>query len=286
MLQDIEPQVYHNEFFVKKPQPTDYFFYIKNDTSLLCHEQGHFPFASFAAYADICPKIFTCADFLFSISGHDFYLLDETKIDLPILPDYTLETAAIFRELQPAWTGFAGITGFQLHRFYRNNAYCGHCGHTMEKKQDERAVCCPICKNIVYPKISPGIIVAVTNGDRLLMTKYAHRTNPHYALIAGFTEIGETLEETVHREVMEEVGLKVKNLRYYKNQPWSFSDSLLIGFFAELDGSPKIHRDASELAVAEWYAREDMPHNTLDISLTHEMIEVFRNPKVYNTIQQ
>jgi NAD+ diphosphatase len=146
----------------------------------------------------------------------------------------------------------------------------------MEKKQDERAMLCPVCHNVEYPKISPGIIVAVTNGDQILLTKYAHRTNPHYALIAGFNEVGETLEETVHREVMEEVGLQVKHLRYYKNQPWSFSDSLLVGFFADLDGTPDIHRDASELATAEWRLRKDIPSNTLDISLTHEMIHLFQ----------
>ena len=93
------------------------------------------------------------------------------------------------------------------------------------KRQDhkERMVHCECCGNMVYPKICPGIIVAVTNGDKLLLTKYAPAPgrNANYALVAGFTEIGETLEETVQREVMEEVGLKVKNIRYYKSQPWS-----------------------------------------------------------------
>lgn len=279
MLQDIAPQVYHNEFFIKSPKAQDYFFYIRDGKSYLNTGEGSFPFASFGEFSAKHPEICEHADFLFSISGQDFYLLDERNVQLEEANGYAFAPPAVFRTLQPAWSGFAGITGIQLHRFYRNRIYCGHCGHKMEKKQDERALRCPVCRTVEYPKISPGIIVAVTDGDRILMTKYAGRANPHFALIAGFTEIGETLEETVHREVMEEVGLKVRNLRYYKNQPWSFSDSLLVGFFAKLDGSPEIHRDDHELATAEWYTRAEMPHHTLDISLTHEMIEVFRQGK-------
>jgi NAD+ diphosphatase len=99
---------------------------------------------------------------------------------------------------------------------------------------------CTECHNIVYPRISPAVIVAVMDGNRILMTKYAGRVFKKYALIAGYAEIGETLEETVRREVMEEVGLKVKNIRYYKSQPWAFDDSLLSGFFCELDGLKEI----------------------------------------------
>lgn len=277
MLQDIKPQIYHNEFYIKTPQAKDYFFYIKEGKSLIKTDKTAFPFASFGEFTDAQPDICAHADFLFSISGHDFYLVNEQEFPLSEGNGYTFAPPTVFRTLSPAWAGFAGATGCHLHRFYRNRAYCGRCGHKMEKKQDERALLCPVCHNVEYPKISPGIIVAITHGDKILLTRYAGRANPHYALVAGYNEIGETLEETVHREVMEEVGLRVKNLRYYKNQPWAFSDSLLIGFFAELDGSAEIHRDASELASAEWYARKDMPHNTLDISLTHEMIYMFRN---------
>ena len=96
-------------------------------------------------------------------------------------------------------------------------------------------------------------------------------------LRAGFTEIGETLEETVSREVMEEVGLKVKNITYYKNQPWAFSDTLLMGFFCELDGSNQVKLDENELALAEWFERNQIPVEPDDISLTNEMMMVFRD---------
>ena len=111
------------------------------------------------------------------------------------------------------------------------------------------------------------------------MSKYAGREYKKYALIAGYAEIGETIEETVKREVMEEVGLKVKNIRFYKSQPWSFTDTLLLGFFADLDGEDKITLDKEELALAEWFEREDIPITERNISLTNEMILYFKEKK-------
>ena len=131
-----------------------------------------------------------------------------------------------------------------------------------------------------YPKISPAVIVGVTDGNRILMSKYADRDYKKYALLAGFTEIGETIEETVKREVMEEVGLKVKNIRFYKSQPWSFTDTLLMGFFANLDGDSEITLDQEELALAEWFEREEIPVTERNISLTNEMILAFKNSKI------
>ena len=122
--------------------------------------------------------------------------------------------------------------------------------------------------------------MAVHDRERLLLTKYAGREYTRYALIAGFAEIGESLEQTVHREVKEEVGLKVKNLQFYKSQPWPFTDTLLAGFFAELDGSDSVTIDERELAMGVWMDREDIPPEELKISLTGEMIEAFRTGSV------
>ena len=131
-----------------------------------------------------------------------------------------------------------------------------------------------------YPKICPAVIIGVTDGSRILMSKYAGRAYKKYALLAGFTEIGETAEETVAREVMEEVGLKVKNIRYYKSQPWSFSDTLLLGFYCDLDGDGAVTLDREELALAEWFEREDIPDTASTESLTNEMIMKFKNGEV------
>ena len=114
----------------------------------------------------------------------------------------------------------------------------------------------------------------------MLLTKYAGRAYTNYAFIAGFAEIGESLEQTVIREVKEEVGLKVKNLKFYKSQPWPFTDTLLAGFYAELDGDDKIILEEEELSLGVWLNREDIPPANSNISLTSEMIEAFRNKTV------
>jgi NAD+ diphosphatase len=128
---------------------------------------------------------------------------------------------------------------------------------------------------MIFPRISPAVIVAVTDGDRLLLSKYAGRAYTRYALLAGYAEIGETIEQTVHREVMEEVGLKVKNLRYYKSQPWGVDGNVLMGFFCDVDGNDTIHIDETELSMAGWYERDALPARDDGISLTREMIRIF-----------
>ena len=130
---------------------------------------------------------------------------------------------------------------------------------------------------MVYPRINPGVIVGVQNGERLLLTKYAGRGFTNWALIAGFTEIGESLEQTVAREVMEEAGVHVKNIRYFGNQPWPRSSSLLVGYFCELDGSEVVKLDDQELACAEWVHWSEVPHEPDDYSLTRTMMCAFHD---------
>ena len=170
----------------------------------------------------------------------------------------------------------AAAAGESLYRWYSSQRFCGRCGRPMEKSEIERAMVCPACGNTVYPKICPAVIVAIHDGDRLVLTRYKDRPFKHYALVAGFNEIGESIEETVHREVLEETGLLVKNLRFYKSQPWVFTDTLLFGFFAELDGSDKITVQEDELAEAGWFHRSEIPEDQSRISLTGEMMEQFR----------
>ena len=177
------------------------------------------------------------------------------------------------------YQAFARITATQLHRWKESRRFCGRCGHETEDSKTERAVVCPFCGQTEYPKICPAVIVAVHDGDRLLLTRYRGRPFKKYALIAGFNEIGESIEDTVHREVMEEAGLRVKNLRFYKSQPWVFTDTLLMGFVCELDGSDKITVQESELAEAAWHLRSELPEDHSNISLTGEMIECFRQGK-------
>ena len=132
---------------------------------------------------------------------------------------------------------------------------------------------------MIFPRINPAVITAVCSGNRLLLSRYAGRGYTSYALLAGYTEIGETIEQTVHREVFEEVGLRVKNLRYYKSQPWGVDGNILMGFFCDLDGDDTISIDEIELSHAGWYDRHALPIEDDGFSLTREMIRVFGEGK-------
>lgn len=281
MIQEIFPHRFHNEFYIKTPAGDSVFFYIRHDSILLdCSGELKLPTLSqlqsepaFHAAEQAASGSFI---YLFSIDSTDYFLIDETRIILSENQSLALKPLKAIRELQPLETAFAAANGTQLHRFYKTNRFCGACGTPTEKKQKERATICPSCDLTNYPKLAPAIIVAVTDQNRLLLIKYAGKNCMRYALVAGYTEFGETLEETVKREVMEEVGLKVKNIRYYKSQPWAYSDSLLAGFFAELDGSPQIRLDKNELSTAKWEKREDISDDYTNFSLTHEMILLFK----------
>lgn len=172
------------------------------------------------------------------------------------------------------------LSAWHICHWYQNSRYCGRCGSMLIHKEDERAKQCSKCGSIFYPTIAPVSIVGVENGDKLLLTKYSGRDYTRYALVAGFIEIGETPEQAVKREVMEEVGVKVKDIRYYASQPWGVSGGLLMGYFATLDGSPEITLDTDELAEAVWLDIEEVEKLDLDLkSLTNSMIEYWRRNK-------
>ena len=211
---------------------------------------------------------------LFELDGDDCFMVMNPPAEAPEGCRYVPYME--LRAVRPQEVAFAAITGAQLHRWYGSRKFCGRCGQKMEPSNIERAMVCPDCGLIEYPKICPAVIVAVINGDKLMVTRYADRPFRGWALIAGFVEIGETLEDTVRREVMEEVGVKVKNLRYYKNQPWSFTDTLLCGFYCDLDGDDTVTLDTAELKEAHWLSREELPPRQNEASLTAEMMERFR----------
>lgn len=192
---------------------------------------------------------------------------------------YAYESIRTLRQLISKDICYGVMTAWHLFAWYRNNRFCGRCGTMTVHDKKERMMRCPSCGNMIFPRIAPSVIVAVTHGDKLLLSKYANRAYTRYALLAGFTEIGETAEETVAREVMEEVGLKVKNIRYYKTQPWGVDGNLLLGFYCDLDGEDHITLDREELAMAEWYDRDHLPAHDDGISLTREMIRIFEEGK-------
>lgn len=188
--------------------------------------------------------------------------------------------AAILREPASKEVCFAVMTAWHLYCWYRDNRFCGRCAHPTVHDDVERMMRCPACGNMIFPKIAPAAIIALTHGDKLMLSKYANRNTTRYALLAGFIEIGETAEEAVAREVLEEVGLRVKNIRYYKSQPWGIAGNLSVGYFCDLDGEDEVVTlDKNELSSAEWFSREDIPYQDEGISLTGEMIRMFQESR-------
>lgn len=212
--------------------------------------------------------------YLFSIDDTAWYLA-ELKQEAALPTGYEFENVRGHRKLGPRDMIYGEMTARHLYIWYRDNRFCGRCGHETVHDKKMRMKFCPECKNQIFPKICPAIIAAVVDGDKILLTRYAGRAYKHYALIAGFTEIGETAEETVAREVFEEAGIRVKNIRYWATQPWGIDSDLLIGYFCEPDGDTTIALDEEELSSAGWYSRDEIDFEPDDVSLTHNMIRAF-----------
>jgi NAD+ diphosphatase len=162
----------------------------------------------------------------------------------------------------------------QLIRWHQTHRFCGSCGSVMEEKPEERAKICPTCKTVYFPRLSPAIIVAVTKEDKILLARSGRFPGNMFSVLAGFVEIGETLEACVEREVFEETGIKVKNVTYYKSQPWPFPDSLMLGFTAEY-AEGDICVDQEEIVEAQWFSADNLPNIPGRISIARHLIDEF-----------
>ncbi|MGI6201146.1 MAG: NAD(+) diphosphatase [Christensenellales bacterium] len=270
MIQDIAPEAFRIAYAAQTPAPGDAVLSYREGRVLCRAEGGSLAYPTFEACACQDPAAYT---YLFTVGERRFFRYHGAS---PLTaPGCAPRATQVFREgLTPKSLRFAGLVGLQLDRWYRANRFCGRCGGLMDHSPDERMLQCPTCGNQVYPKIAPAVIVAVRDGDRLLMTRYAHGKG--WALVAGFVEAGETPEDAARREVLEETGVKIDRLRYYKSQPWGYSDSLLMGFSAELVGSDAITLDTRELGAARWTPRSQIEQTAEDFSLTNEMICAFK----------
>ncbi len=271
MIQDIYPSKLDNSFKVRSPQPEDTVFVFDDEGRAAAKTEGTgllFPTVAQTKDSDVL--------YLFSIDGTGCFLSQDAG-NVPegfdLYPIRKLRDEGSGKEL------FAAFTAYHLWKWYSDNRLCPKCGEPLVHDKEERALSCGKCGNIIYPRINPAVIVGVINNDSLLITRY-RRGYSHNALIAGFCEIGETLEETVQREVMEEAGIKVKNIRYYRSQPWGMAQDLLVGFFCEVDGDDHIHMDEGELKSAGWTEREDIELQPNNLSLTNEMMRMFKENRV------
>ncbi len=279
MIQDINPRVFYNQYANNQIRPEDYILHF-HEKQIYAKQIGkEIFFPRYQEYLDFYKSQKSDSEgtrliYLFSIDKHRYFWLD-TK-DILEGTEYQYIRMYDVRRLAPLHRVMAAATAWHLYVWYDSNRFCGKCGEPTIPDEKERMLRCKHCGNMIFPKVAPAVIVGVINGDKLLLTRYAGREYKKYALIAGFNEIGETIEETVHREVMEEVGLRVKNVRYYKSQPWGFDLNLLLGFFCEVDEEAPICLDEQELECAQWVRREEIPVYEEHLSLTHEMMQVFK----------
>ena len=162
----------------------------------------------------------------------------------------------------------------QIIEWHDTHQFCGRCGTRMEDHNFDRAKECPSCNLINYPRLSPSIIVLVTKGDEMLLARNANWPTGMYSTLAGFVEAGESIEQTLHREVLEEVGLKVKNLEYFGSQSWPFPNSLMLGFHAEYD-SGEIVCQEGEIADAQWFRPDNLPQIPPKTAISGWLIQEF-----------
>lgn len=271
MIQDISPLEFDNRYLPNTEVDENSRFMCFQGNSALCDIDSEQLFPTLSQLKN--PSDMT---YLFSVGDVKYFLIHDYSaaegFSMVNIKKLRRERAELKSQI------FALFTAYHLYKWYDSSRYCGECGGKTVPCTGERALLCTGCGELIYPRINPAVIVGVTNGDKLLITRYVKsRGVTSDALVAGYMEIGETPEDTVRREVMEEVGLKVKNIRYYKSQPWGYSAGLLIGFFCGVDGSTDIKLDESELSCAQWVKREDIIGQPDDLSLTSEMMKVFRD---------
>jgi NAD+ diphosphatase len=197
-----------------------------------------------------------------------------------LMPDCSTPEGMDFRGLRGLYSVLCDevfwIAGraLQISTWDLSSRYCGRCGSHMDVSGIERAKVCPACGFKSFPRISPAVIVAVTKGNRILLARSYRFPVKIYSVIAGFVEPGETLEECIKREIEEEVGLQVKNIRYFGSQPWPFPNSLMIAFTAEYAGGV-LQIDDEEIMDAGWYAADALPPVPDKISVARRLIDWF-----------
>ena len=272
MLHEIAPKQYHVEFSKKQPGDDAVCFVFKGPEIL---EKMVDDVLLPPTYGEIKVKVQKYI-YLFAIDDTEYYLADLKEEDIPEGYGWWIVRNAPEHRAQDQH--FAEYTAYQLYVWYRDNQFCGRCGTHTEADGSLRMLRCPKCGNMIFPRITPAIMVAVTHEDKILVTRYKGRAYKGYAMIAGFNEIGETAEETVRREVLEEVGLEVSEVKYYKSQPWGIDGNLMLGYFAKLEGNAEIELDRQELAQAAWLKREDLDDDTIryQYSLAGDLVAAFR----------
>jgi len=277
MIHEIFPNLFNNQFLTINSIDDDDYILHYNENSLLLKKNGNeFEIPKKKDFPNLLETIEK--SFLFKLNHVSCFLVwNLGEKDDRMFVYKEVNFFRTFKQKEIAWIC---IVGFQLMNWYLLNKYCGRCGSKTNEKTDERAIVCSKCKTVIYPKISPAIIVAIICNNKILLACNSNFSENWYSLLAGYADIGESLEETIVREVKEEVGLDVSNIRYYKSQPWPYSGSMMIGFFATADDAQPICIDNKEITDAKWFARNDLPNHPTNLSIAGEMIEMFERGEI------
>lgn len=206
------------------------------------------------------------------LHGHECFIGTIDNNDLPTGFSFS-KVRPLYGQIADDFFQFAG-RAFHISRWLKTNQFCGCCGGPMNISPIELAMKCSLCGHLVYPRISPAIIVAVTRGNQLLLAHAKTFAPNKYSVIAGFVEPGETLEECVRRELKEEVGVEVDNINYFASQPWPFPDSLMIAFTAQCS-TEKITIDNHEITAAAWFSAHNLPDIPTKPSVGRQLIDWF-----------
>jgi NAD+ diphosphatase len=272
MIQEIFPHRFSNHFLPNKTiGEMDFVLHYTGNSLLLKTNGDALEIPQKKDFPEISEE--TEKTFLFSLNDIPCFIIwNKLKAEEPHLVYKEINFFRTTTQKEIAWIGIAGL---HLMNWYSQSKFCGKCGSKTHQKPDERAIICPDCNTTVYPKISPAVIVAIVCNDKILLARNANFPGSWYSLVAGYADIGESLEETLRREVKEEVGLDINNIRYYKSQPWPVSGSMMIGFVAEADENQPIILEEKEIAEAEWFTRGNLPKHPTNISIAGEMIDKF-----------
>ena len=246
------------------------YWFIFNSEKLLINpnEENKIPFIKDIGVLDIS---MICYHYIGTLMGYPCLCAE-------VLPEQVEPAGMKFEDLQGLYDILdedlfllAG-RAIQIINWDKNHTYCGKCGTLTVNMEDEMAKICPKCRYTSYTRISPAVITAIIKNGKLLMAKHSYGLKDRYALVAGFIEAGETLEDGVEREIMEEVGLKVKNIKYFGSQSWPFPNSLMIGFTADYE-SGEIDVDGKEIVDAKWFDVDEIIPLPSNISISSELIE-------------
>jgi NAD+ diphosphatase len=219
------------------------------------------------------PSLAAGAHFIGTLDGVDCYAAAWPKGEEPPPGLKLVGARSLFRQVDEVMLGVAG-RALAIAEWDITHRFCGRCATPTELVPGERARRCPSCHTPFYPRISPAIIVLVTRGDSMLLARATNFVEGFFSTLAGFVEPGESLEEAVHREVKEEVGIELKNVRYFGSQPWPFGRSLMVGFTAEYAGG-ELRVDGQEIAEGNWFTVDNLPRIPPRLSIARHLIDAF-----------